>query len=246
MEDRSDRHPPAPEVPNRETYELDMEEHSETEIEEVIQDAMDAVDKDSSPPSDSREASDGSAAESVDTAKLRSEKNALKDRLMRTLADFENYRKRTDREKQALRQMGIFDAVKDFLDVIDNLERALESAGSVDDLKQGVQMILRQQEGVLERHGVEKIKSVGQPFDPTIHEAVGRDESATVEAPTVTAELQKGYLLHDRLLRPAMGQVTMPVTPASGEASSDEDGAAAEEFGEETIWEGDEVESVAD
>lgn len=155
-----------------------------------------------------------------DAAKLRADAETLRSRLMRTLADFDNYRKRTEREKGALRRMGIFEVVRDFLDVFDNLERALESSGSVDDLKQGLRMVLRQQEQVLRRHGVEKIESVGRPFDPTLHEAVTRGETADVEVPTVTAELQKGYLLYDRLLRPSMVQVAMPRAGAVEEAAT--------------------------
>ncbi|MEE8525621.1 MAG: nucleotide exchange factor GrpE, partial [Thermoanaerobaculia bacterium] len=142
------------------------------------------------------------------------------------------YRKRAEREKNTLRQMGTFDVLKDSLGVIDNLERALESGGDVEDLKQGLRLILRQQEEFLRRYGVERIDTEGQLFDPTIHEAVARQELAEVEAPTVVGEFQKGYLFHDRLLRPAMVHVAMPAAvakAAAAEAAEENDESSPEE-----------------
>lgn len=205
-----------------ELYELDLEEAADAELEEVIQDAVEAVDRDG----ESRNRAEEAPAAAGDGD--REETARLRERLVRTMAEFDNYRKRTEREKESLRQIGIFDVVRDFLGVVDNLERALESSGNVEDLKQGLRMILKQQDEVLRRYGVEVIEALGEPFDPTLHEAVAREESADVEVPTVTAELQKGYRLRDRLLRPAMVHVAMPMQAATaGRGGFGEDAGTA-------------------
>ncbi len=92
----------------------------------------------------------------------------------------------------------------------DNLDLALSAQGPAEDLKRGVEMIHRQMIELLRRFGVTEVSAVGQPFDPTVHEAVAREESAEVKSPTVSAELRRGYKLHDRLLRPAMVKVAVP------------------------------------
>ena len=240
-------------------YELNLDEAT-VDLQSVIDEAVAAVDRDDeepegpeavedeeASPGDSDSSSAGSNARSGGSgapgdpreladraARLEAERDALRDRLQRTLADFDNFRKRTDREKKSLAKMGIFDVVKDFLAVIDNLERAMAASGSIEDLKQGLELVLRQQGEVLRRHGVQPVESVGQPFDPTVHEAVARAESDEVEVPMVGAELQKGYLLYDRLLRPAMVHVTVPTTPAAEEASAqgEDSGAGDEETAE--------------
>ncbi len=190
-------------MPEEDGYEIDMEKHSAGDLDAAIQDAVEAVERESSGDFEAIE-------EAAPDDGERSAEDHLKERLLRTLADFDNYRKRAEREKSTLRRMGTFDVLKDSLGIIDNLERALESGGSVDDLKQGLHLILRQHEEFLRRHGVERIAAEGQTFDPTVHEAVARHESDDVREPTVVGELQKGYLFHDRLLRPAMVQVAMP------------------------------------
>jgi len=221
-------------------YELDLEDHGPEDIDAAFKDAVAAVDRTKeegpsepasavNPPSGVEPVDDGPEDDqnSNDQAQLASEATGLRERLMRTLADFDNYRKRTDREKQALRRFANFDVFKDFLGVLDNFERAMESSGSTEDLKQGLKMIVRQQEEILRRHGVESVEAVGQPFDPTVHEAVAREESIEVEKPTVTKVLQKGYLLHDRLLRPAMVYVAMPTKEVDSRADDTESGEAS-------------------
>lgn len=214
-------------------YELDLDEHAPTDIDEAFQDAVAAVDRNkvtaSKAPADA--SGESPAAEAPSGPEDRGGSGAdgsgevavgeLRERLMRTLADFDNYRKRTEREKRTLRRFANFDVFKDFLGVLDNFERAMESSGSAEDLKQGLEMIVRQHGEILRRHGVERVESVGRPFDPTVHEAVAREESTEVEVPTVTKEMQKGYLLHDRLLRPAMVFVAMPAGRADAEVSAD-------------------------
>lgn len=149
----------------------------------------------------------------------------LRERHLRLRADFENFRKRAERERDERLRRGVAESMRELLPVADNLERALAAEGSKDDLRRGVEMIARQLEEVLRQQGVTAIASVGLPFDPQIHEAVAREESPGVETPTVVAEFQRGYLHGDRLLRPAMVRVAMPVsTEAATRAGAAEDG----------------------
>lgn len=145
-----------------------------------------------------------------EVAKLRSEIADLRDRSMRTLADFDNFRKRAERERQETKKYALVEPLRDFLEIIDNLDLALMAGGSADDLKRGVEMIHRQMLDLLRRFGVQEVEAHGRPFDPALHEAVSREEDPAVKAPTVTAELRRGYKIHDRLLRPAMVKVSVP------------------------------------
>ncbi|HEX6201587.1 MAG TPA: nucleotide exchange factor GrpE [Thermoanaerobaculia bacterium] len=148
--------------------------------------------------------------EDEEVAELRREIADLRDRSMRTLADFDNYRKRAERERRDAVRYASSAPLGDFLEVVDNLSRALAAGGSAEDLKTGVEMTLRQLEDVLRRHGVEPVPAAGERFDPAHHEAVSRLEDPDVETPTVVEELQRGYRLHDRLLRPARVVVAVP------------------------------------
>lgn len=148
--------------------------------------------------------------EEEEVAALRREIADLRDRSVRTLADFDNYRKRSERERRDAVRYASSAPLGDLLEVVDNLERALAAGGSAEDLKLGVEMTLRQLEEVLRRHGVESVPAAGQRFDPAHHEAVSRLVDPEVEAPTVVEELQRGYRLHDRLLRPARVVVAVP------------------------------------
>jgi molecular chaperone GrpE len=139
----------------------------------------------------------------------------LRDRSARTLADFENFRKRVERERQDERRFAAFEILGEFLGVIDNLERALASNGPADDLKVGVELIQRQMLDLMKNAGVARIDALGQEFDPRFHEAVAHHEDADVAVPTVAEELQAGYLMHDRLLRPSVVKVAMPAEPDS-------------------------------
>jgi molecular chaperone GrpE len=160
-----------------------------------------------------------------DVGALRQEIADLRDRSMRTLADFDNFRKRAERERQEVRRYALLEPLRDFLPIADNLERALSAGGSADDLKRGVEMILRQMQDLLRRFGVREITAAGEVFNPAVHEAVARAESDAVGVPTVTEALVRGYMLHDRLLRPAMVKVAVPsekspaATGATGAAS---------------------------
>jgi len=247
--------PAEPEEDSEDLFEIDLDQHSGQDLNEAFEEAVAAVDSavrsevvDLQEDVEGAEDSDSPGGSEVE--RLRSENRALRERLMRTLADFDNFRKRTEREKQSLGRFAIFDVVKDFLPAIDNLGRALAASGKLDDLKSGLEMVMKQQEDILRRHGVEDVESIDRPFDPTVHQAVTSQESEEVEVPTVLTELQRGYLLYDRLLRPAMVTVAVPIAPPEEPAKEedvdegDEEGSAVDEAEKEEIHE--EVEQLTE
>jgi len=139
------------------------------------------------------------------------------DRLLRVSADFENYKKRAAREMEDFRKFANQSLVKDLLPIIDNLELAIKSASESNHRPQegqhlldGVVLTRNEILKLLEKYNVKQIEALGQAFDPNFHEAVMRDESDQHAENTVINELQKGYLMHDRLIRPAMVVVAMP------------------------------------
>ncbi len=182
---------------------IELEPDEDDDIEEALRQAVAAVDG---------VARGGAPAEESkgDVERLEREIADLRDRSVRTLADFDNFRKRAERERQETRRYALLEPMRDLLEVVDNLERALAAGGSADDLKQGIEMILRQLGDMLRRYGVQPLEAAGEPFDPAVHDAVLSRESAEVDEPTVIEEYQKGYMLHDRLLRPARVVVAIP------------------------------------
>jgi molecular chaperone GrpE len=140
---------------------------------------------------------------------LRAENQQLKDRVLRTLADFENFRKRTDREKADFFRYATGALMKDILPVLDNFDRALDHAAEGDEFHKGVLLIYKQLFDLLEKAGLRTIDESNVAFDPNIHEAVVREENESLPSHTVAAVLQKGYFLHDRLLRPALVKVAV-------------------------------------
>jgi molecular chaperone GrpE len=143
---------------------------------------------------------------------LQREKDALQDRLLRTAAEFDNYRKRMDRERRDLADYTAADVLKDLLPILDNFERALQApaAADTDAFRKGIELIHKQMLDVLKKRGIKPIEALGTDFDPNFHQAVIHEESATHREGEVMAELQRGYLIGDRLLRPAMVKVAKP------------------------------------
>lgn len=140
---------------------------------------------------------------------LRLEKNALQDRLLRTAAEFDNYRKRIDRDRRDQADHAMADALEDLLPIMDNLELAL-SAPAGDDAsayRKGVELIHRQMADLLKKRGVKAIDAVGTDFDPRFHQSVVHEVSADHREGEVMQELRRGYMLGERLLRPAMVKV---------------------------------------
>lgn len=135
------------------------------------------------------------------------------DRFLRQVADLENFKKRSAREREDISRFANEALIKDLLDVVDNLERAVAHAsggGNGKPIVEGVEMVLKGLLDVLTKHGVTQISAVGQPFDPSKHEAMAQVESDSHEPNCVVEELHKGYALRDRLLRPARVSVAKP------------------------------------
>jgi molecular chaperone GrpE len=140
--------------------------------------------------------------------KLKSENALYLDRLARMQAEFENFRKRNQREQQEFREYALAEFLKQLLPILDSLDRALKVKDiSYADFRDGVELIDRQFHDVLTRIGVEPITAQGQPFDPNLHQAIQMVESAEVPDHHVIDELQRGYRLRDRVLRAAMVRV---------------------------------------
>jgi len=138
-------------------------------------------------------------------AQTQKEAKDMFDRLTRVSADFDNYKKRVGREKDEAIKFGNEKAFKEIIPVVDNLRRALAAAPEADTtFVEGVKLVSKQLEDALARFGVVGFDSLGKPFDPVRHEAVGSRPDATVPAQHVCEEYQRGYMLHDRLLRPAL------------------------------------------
>lgn len=140
---------------------------------------------------------------------LQQERNDLQDRLLRTAAEFDNYRKRTDRERRELSEAVGADLIRDILPVVDDLERALAAAADSPDeaLRSGVELIHRQLVDVLRRRGAEPIDAVGQDFDPAWHEAILSEPADGRRDGEVVGEIRRGYRIGQRLLRPALVKV---------------------------------------
>ncbi|MEE9186225.1 MAG: nucleotide exchange factor GrpE [Candidatus Binatia bacterium] len=144
------------------------------------------------------------------------------ERFLRQLAEMENFKKRTAREKEETIKYGNEGLVRDLLPILDNLERAVEHAqggGNGKPLLEGIEMILKSLLEVLQKHGVTQISAKGEPFDPQKHEAFAQVESEDLEANTVVEELHKGYLQFDRLLRPSL--VSVAKSPETKKKESD-------------------------
>ncbi len=175
------------------------------ELEEALREAAEAVEERGR----NRERSRGAPPEpSPREAELLAELEATKDRHLRLHADFENFRRRASRERLEAEQYGHQNLVKDLLTAVDNLDRAIDHArrsdgGDLESLLQGVELVRRELVAALVKHGVAAIEAAGRPFDPALHEAMAQAPDDSVAPNTVIEELQRGYVLRDRLLRPA-------------------------------------------
>ncbi|WP_437976005.1 nucleotide exchange factor GrpE [Sorangium sp. So ce295] len=150
---------------------------------------------------------------------VQAEAARMREQLLRTAADFDNFRKRSRREVEEAQRRGRESILKDLLPVFDNLERAAihaESAPDVKSVAEGVRIVTKQFVDTLERMGIKRIAAVGKPFDPSVHEAIQQLDSTEHPAGVVIAEVQPGYMLGDYLIRAAMVVVSKgsPVEPA--------------------------------
>src|SRR6202050_1856179 len=152
-------------------------------------------------------ASRESSGAEAELQKLKAERDSLLDRLARAQAEFDNARKRAGKEQQESRDYAIADAIKSLLPVMDSLERALQVKSDAVELRSSVELIYKQLQAALAKLSVNPIVAKGEPFDPRLHEAIELVETSDVPDHQVIEELQRGYKLKDRLLRPAMVKV---------------------------------------
>ena len=144
---------------------------------------------------------------SPELEQLRGERDQLKDRFARLQAEFDNARKREAKEKQDTRDYAVQGAIEPFLSVMDNFNLALKAQGSAEQLKAGVEMILKQMDDALKGLNVQAVETVGAQFDPRVHEALGSVETNEFPDHQVLEEIRRGYRLRDKLLRPAMVKI---------------------------------------
>ena len=145
--------------------------------------------------------------EPVDAAELKKQRDDYYDRLLRKTAEFDNYRKRTDRERLQLSDAVAADLLQELLPLVDDMERALRAEGSDERIRKGVELIHKQLLEILRKRGVRPIEALGADFDPHYHMAVAHEHADDKREGEVIEEFRRGYILGDRLLRPAMVKV---------------------------------------
>jgi molecular chaperone GrpE len=197
--------------------------------------------KGSTPPSGEKAAAEAGPAEAAGDATppseapqdplevAKAEAQKYRDQLLRTAADFDNFRKRSRREAEDAQRRGKENFLKEFLPVFDNLERAATSADVAPDIKsvaEGIRMVLRQFGSTLDRVGIKRVETVGKAFDPALHEAIQHIESDEHEPGLIAAEVQPGYLLGESLVRAAL--VVVSKGPGPNKADAPAEAAAAE------------------
>lgn len=149
----------------------------------------------------------GEVVSRAEYEQLKGERDQLLDRMARMQAEFDNARKRAERERIEFRDIATGNVVDQFLPVIDNFQLALSATGDADQLRSGVALIVKQMEETLQKMQVNPIPTVGEPFDPRVHEALGSVEREDIPDQHVAEEIRRGYRLRDRLLRPALVRV---------------------------------------
>ncbi|GGB28981.1 nucleotide exchange factor GrpE [Virgibacillus dakarensis] len=187
---------------NKETANTEKMEETESEI-EVLDEEKDEEEQ----LLDSDESIMESLKEEIE--RLKQEKEDMYQKLLRNQAEFENFKKRSQKEKEKERKYKSQDLVNELLPALDNFERALsqEVTEANKSFVEGITMVYNQLKDALKSQGVEEIEATGKPFDPNLHHAVMQIEDSELDSNSVTEELQKGYMLKDRVIRPAMVKV---------------------------------------
>jgi len=191
----------------------------EKSVEDKREEPAAQVEEDMKPPAEEIAEKEESAEETQMTAeqemaRMQQELEEANDTMLRLAAELDNYKKRVVRERESLIKYAAQDIIQGLLQVLDNFERAIESANeskNFDSFFEGVKMIFKQMYDILERKGVSRIDAAGKVFDPNIHEAVMQITSEEHPENVVVEELQKGYMLHDRVIRPSMVAVSKGV-----------------------------------
>jgi molecular chaperone GrpE len=151
----------------------------------------------------------GGEATTEQIDKLKQERDDLYDRLIRKQAEFENFRKRMERERAEFAQFASSELMKELLNALDSFELAIRNASGDESILKGLELIYKQLQDILARFGLKPVEAKGKEFDPNYHQAVATEYTDDVDENTVIEELRKGYLLHGRLLRPAMVSVAV-------------------------------------
>ncbi|WP_077327072.1 nucleotide exchange factor GrpE [Virgibacillus siamensis] len=189
---------------------VDSNDAAETEATETAE-ATEVIDNPEKEDLEQQLGSDESEMEDLkaEVSKLKQEKDEMYQRLLRTQAEFDNFKKRSRKEKEAERKYKAETLATELLPALDNFERALqvEVTDAAESFVDGVSMVYRQIKDALKANDVVEIESVGKEFDPNIHHAVMQVEEEDMESNIVTEELQKGYMLKDKVIRPAMVKV---------------------------------------
>lgn len=178
----------------------DDEKTVETTAEDQVENAGETPEKE--PEADN--AGDGSSGKDQEKDP---EEEALNTRYLRLMADFQNFKRRTEKEKSDIYAFANEKIISELLNVIDNFERALAAGDPEDSFCKGMEMIFKQLMGVLEKAGASEIEALGADFDPNFHNAVMTEDSDEYESGKVTEVLQKGYVLNNRVIRPSMVKV---------------------------------------
>lgn len=182
----------------------------ETKDQAATQEQADSVQEDQNQdvPAEENEASETDLLRQ-ELKESQAKQEELKDRMLRVQADFENFKKRTQREKQDLARYTLEGFIKKLLPVLDNFDRAIDHAGTdnMEAYRQGVEMVYKQFKDVLEAEGLKEIECTGQAFDPNYHHGVAVDSNPEAEDQHITEVFQKGYQLGDKVLRPALVKV---------------------------------------
>jgi len=166
-----------------------------------------AQDAQSAGTAESQSAEASAEALSAALAEMKAERDQLRDRLARLQAEFDNARKRQERERQEFRDYATGSVVEQFLPVLDNFALALNATGSVEQMRTGVELIVKQMDETLRQLQVVAVPTIGQQFDPRVHEALGSVERDDLPDHSIAEEIRKGYRIRERLLRPAMVRI---------------------------------------
>lgn len=188
-----------------------LSEEGAAEPEGVEIDGWDAVDEEAAPP-DAEPVASGPADAGAQAE--------MQERHLRLRADFENFRRRAEREAAELRERAAEDLLRELLPIVDDIDRALGAGAGEGALREGLALIRRQLGAVLARAGLDPVEAVGERFDPNLHEAVARQETADLPPDVIVEEMRRGYRFRGRLLRPSLVKVT--VAPAAGGAAPPE------------------------
>ncbi|MEZ0311727.1 MAG: nucleotide exchange factor GrpE [Myxococcota bacterium] len=208
---------------------MSSKRNAPNDLDRAMQDALESVEGRERATAEMND--EATVADTVDDPELAETRAALetktaelatmRDQMLRLGADFENLRKRSHREVDEARKMGMERLARDILPVVDNLERALQHAKAGDPVVDGVRMVAKQFLDILGQFGVKAFDSVGQPFDPERHEALSQISTPGAAPGTIVAEMQRGYMIHDRLLRAAQVAIASAQTDASADAAFD-------------------------